>query len=247
MKVLSIIPARGGSKGLPGKNIRPLAGHPLIAYSILASANARLVDKTLCSTDSEEIAAVARSYGAEVPFLRPNEISGDFSTDIEFIQHAVEWYAEHENYHPDYIVQLRPTSPIRPVGIIDGSIARLEQDEMATSLRVVTKAPLTPYKMWRVSDDESRLEQLLYMDDNAEPFNSPRQKLPQIYWQIGILDVIKTETITKGNSVSGHQIIPHIVDQSFAIDIDDIASFEKAAAAMEQLDCYNFNNFSIDK
>lgn len=82
--VLSIIPARGGSKGLPGKNIRPLDGHPLIAYSILASVNSKAVDKTLCTTDSEEIADVARSYGAEVPFLRPDGISGDFSTDIEF-------------------------------------------------------------------------------------------------------------------------------------------------------------------
>ena len=114
MEILAIIPARGGSKSIPRKNIRPLAGHPLIAYSIAAGRQSRLVTRTIVSTDDEEIAAVARQYGAETPFLRPAEFAQDNTTDFPVFTHALGWLKEHEGYQPDIIVQLRPTSPIRP-------------------------------------------------------------------------------------------------------------------------------------
>ena len=109
-KVLALIPARGGSKGLPGKNLRQLAGHPLIAYSIAAGLQAKMVDKVICSTDSHSTAKIAQQYGAEVPFLRPNEISQDLSPDIDFFQHAIAKLSE-TGYRPDIIVQLRPSDP----------------------------------------------------------------------------------------------------------------------------------------
>jgi len=118
-KVLALVPARGGSKGIPRKNIRDFAGHPLIAYSIAAGLHAALVNRVIVSTDDEEIAEVARQYGAEAPFLRPAEFAQDQSLDLPVFQHALEWLAEKENYHPDVVVQLRPTSPVRPPGFVD--------------------------------------------------------------------------------------------------------------------------------
>src|SRR5512145_3318540 len=117
-EVLAIIPARGGSKGIPRKNIRNFAGWPLIAWSIAAAQQAESVTRLLVSTDDEEIAAVARQYGAETPFLRPAEFAQDATTDLPVFEHALKWLAEHENYRPDVVVQLRPTSPIRPRGMV---------------------------------------------------------------------------------------------------------------------------------
>ena len=113
-EVLAIIPARGGSKGIPRKNIRPFAGYPLIAYSIAAGLQAKTVTRVIVTTDDDEIAEVARSYGAETPFLRPAELAQDLTTDLPVFQHALNWLASHEDYHPDVIVHLRPTSPVRP-------------------------------------------------------------------------------------------------------------------------------------
>src|SRR6202142_2761570 len=114
--ILALIPARGGSKGLPGKNLRPVLGHPLLAYSIAAAKSSRLITRTICSTDDAAIAAVARQYGAETPFMRPAELAGDETLDLPVFQHALAWLEEHENWRADIVVQLRPTSPVRPPG-----------------------------------------------------------------------------------------------------------------------------------
>jgi len=121
-EILTIIPARGGSKGIPRKNIRNFAGSPLIAWSIAAARQSEFVTRIVVSTDDEEIAAVARSFGAETPFLRPAEFAQDQTTDLPVFEHALQWLAEHENYHPEVVVQLRPTSPIRPRDCVDGAI-----------------------------------------------------------------------------------------------------------------------------
>jgi CMP-N-acetylneuraminic acid synthetase len=115
-EVLALIPARGGSKGIPRKNIRDFSGYPLIAWSIAAAKQSELVTRVIVSTDDEEIAAVARAWGAETPFLRPAEFAEDKTTDLPVFVHALAWLAENENYRPDVVVQLRPTSPIRPSG-----------------------------------------------------------------------------------------------------------------------------------
>ncbi len=120
--ILAIIPARGGSKGIPRKNIRNFVGYPLIAYSIAASLQSELVTRTIVSTDDEEIAAVAREYGAETPFLRPAVFAEDNTTDLPVFEHALNWLVENEDYHPDVVVQLRPTSPIRPPGCVDDAV-----------------------------------------------------------------------------------------------------------------------------
>ena len=238
--ILAIIPARGGSKGLPDKNILPLAGYPLIAYSIKAALDSPSISRVIVSTDSERIAAEAIRFGADVPFLRPADISGDFSTDLEVFSHALQWLSQHENYLPDYVVQLRPTSPFRTIDMIESCIQKLTNSSF-DSLRIVTKSFHTPYKMWRVNDLESPMEPLLTHPKFEEPYNQPRQKLPEIYWQIGTLDVIKTEVITEQKSMSGRQILPHIIDQEFAVDIDDITSFRRAEELIRKYDCVKFD------
>ncbi len=121
-EVLAIIPARGGSKGIPRKNIRPFAGHPLIAYSIAAALQAGSVSRVIVTTDDKEIGAIARQYKAETPFLRPNELAGDDTLDLPVFKHALTWLAENENYHPDLVVHLRPTTPLRPPDLVDNAV-----------------------------------------------------------------------------------------------------------------------------
>ena len=113
-EIMALIPARGGSKGIPRKNIRNFNGFPLIAWSIAAGLQAESVTRTIVSTDDAEIAEVARQWGADTPFLRPAEFAQDKTTDLPVYQHALQWLAENENYKPDVVIQLRPTSPIRP-------------------------------------------------------------------------------------------------------------------------------------
>jgi len=152
-EVLALIPARGGSKGIPRKNIRDFAGAPLIAYSIAAGLQARHVTRVIVSTDDEEIAAVARQWGAETPFLRPAEFAQDDTTDLPVFQQALAWLAEHENYHPDFVVQLRPTSPVRPVGLIDEAIDLMLTNPQADCVRGVVPSGQNPFKMWQIEPD----------------------------------------------------------------------------------------------
>ena len=113
-EVLAIIPARGGSKGIPRKNINLFANFPLISYSIVAALQAESVTRVIVSTDDEEIAAVSRQWGAETPFIRPAELAQDHTTDLPVFQHALQWLKEHEGYPPDLVIHRRPTSPLRP-------------------------------------------------------------------------------------------------------------------------------------
>ena len=233
-EVLAIIPARGGSKGLPGKNTRPLAGHPLVAYSIAAGLQAKLVNRVICSTDSQEIAEIARRYGAEVPFLRPEHLAADESPDIDAFQHVIKELAGREGYRPDIIVQLRPTSPVRQPGQVDAGIQLLIDNPETDSIRGVTPSPATPYKMWRIDND--LLEPLLTIDGVAEPFNMPRQALPEVYWQTGTLDIMRTSVIDSG-SMTGNEIRPFVVDQEHAVDIDHLESFIRAERVISTIEC----------
>jgi N-acylneuraminate cytidylyltransferase len=240
-KVLALVPARGGSKGLPNKNILALLGHPLIAYSIRAGLQCPLIHRTIVSTDSPTIAAVAREYGAEVPFLRPAELAQDLSRDLEVFQHALHWLAEHEGYQPDLIVQLRPTSPVRFAADLEEGIRRLAGHPAATSLRAVTPSPITPFKMWWVDAPEQPMRPLLHLPDVKEPFNEPRQHLPQTYWQTGTLDIIRRETLLASGSMTGGQILPFVIDNRYAVDIDDLSSFDRAAQVISLTDCIKFD------
>ncbi len=218
-EVLAIIPARGGSKGIPRKNIREFAGYPLIAYSIAAGLQSKHISRVVVSTDDAEITAVAKDYAAEVPFMRPLALAGDDTLDLPVFEHALTWLAENEGYKPDLVVQLRPTSPLRPVNLIDRAIRLMLDHPEADSLRGVVPAGQNPHKMWRI-DSEGRMTPLLTVEGIKEPYNALRQALPPVYWQTGHIDVIRPETILEKHSMSGDVILPLIIDPKFTVDID---------------------------
>jgi len=226
-EVLAIIPARGGSKGIPGKNIREFAGFPLVVYSIAAGRQAKTITRVVVSTDSEEIAAVSRQYGAETPFLRPSEFAQDNSLDLPVFRHALEWLAQRENYHPDVVVQLRPTSPIRPRTCVDDAVKLLLDHPEADSVRGVVPAGQNPHKMWRVDPVSGQMRPLLTVDGVKEPYNAPRQVLPPVHWQTGHIDAIRPDTILKKNSMSGDVILSLLIDPRFTVDIDTPADWPK--------------------
>lgn len=215
--IVAIIPARGGSKSIPGKNIKELGGYPLIAYSIAAGLESELADRVIVSTDDDEIAAVAKRFGAEVPFMRPSELALDQTADLPVFQHALEYMRTVEARMPDVVVHLRPTSPFRPSQCVDEAVRILLKDPAADSVRSVVPAGQNPYKMWYLESDamvpliDTQLE---------EAYNMPRQLLPAVYWHAGHIDAIRTRTVIDQNSMTGKRILPCIIDPVFAVDLD---------------------------
>jgi CMP-N-acetylneuraminic acid synthetase len=215
-EVLALIPARGGSKSIPRKNLAPIAGHPLVAWSIAAALESRRVTKIVVSTDDEEIRETARRYGALVPFLRPANLAEDDTPDLPVFQHALTWLAREWGFRPEFVVQLRPTSPLRPLGCVDLAVGLLEAQAEADSVRAVTAPTQNPYKMWRIEGPHLRP---LIDEGIVEAYNMPRQRLPQTYWQTGHLDVARRVTLLRG-SMTGARILPYVVEPRFALDID---------------------------
>ena len=217
-RVVSIIPARGGSKGIPRKNLENLKGCPLIVHSIRTSLECPLIERTIVSTNDKEIAEIAIENGAEVPFMRPEEISLDSSLDFPLFKHAIDWLKENENYRPNIIVQLRPTSPFRPHHLISKAIEKFVEFGTADSLRGVSVSSITPYKMYKI--ENKLLHPVLTLDDTFESYNMPRQLLPKVYLHGGWLDIFWTKTLEKYNSITGNIILPFIIDNKLADDIN---------------------------
>lgn len=230
-EVLALVPARGGSKSIPRKNIRPFAGHPLIAYSIAAGLAAETVTRVIVTTDDDEIADISRRYGAETPFLRPAEFSQDQTPDLPVFQHALRWLAENEGYMPEIVVQLRPTSPLRRVWHIDQAVRCLLEHPGADSVRTVCEPFQNPFKMWRIAPDG--FMQPLVQTGHPEPYNQPRQVLPEVYWQTGYVDAAWADTMLKKNSMTGDHILPLVIDPSEWIDIDSPDDWHRAERLLE--------------
>lgn len=217
-EILALIPARGGSKSVPRKNIIPLLGKPMIAWAIETALNSKYITRVIVTTDDEEIATIAKQYGAEVPFLRPADISGDLATDVEFHRHALEWLCNHENYMPDMVINLRPTPPARKTEIIDKAIETFAAHPDIDTLRSVQLANESPYKMWTI-DEHGYMKAVAPLDTVAEPYNQPRQLLPVVYWQNGYVDITRPRVVLEMHSTTGHKILPFIIDEP-AADID---------------------------
>jgi YrbI family 3-deoxy-D-manno-octulosonate 8-phosphate phosphatase len=226
--VLAIIPARGGSKGIPRKNVRIFAGFPLIAFSIAAGLQSRKVTRVLVSTDDEEIAEISRRLGAETPFMRPTELAGDRTLDLPVFQHALMWLAEHEDYHPDAVVHLRPTTPIRPPNLVDRAVKLMLSRPDADSVRGLTSVRQTPFKMWLVNGKDQPIRPLTNVPGIEEAYNAPRQILPAVYTHTGLIDLIRPNTILKLNSMSGKAILPIMFDQGYDIDLDTPEDWKSA-------------------
>jgi CMP-N-acetylneuraminic acid synthetase len=225
-QVLALIPARGGSKGIPRKNINAFAGHPLIAYSIAAALQAETVTRVVVSTDDQEIAEVARAFGAETPFLRPAELAADRTTDLPVFQHALNWLAEHEDYQPEIVLHLHATSPVRPPGFVDQAVHLLHELPQAECVRSVVAPGQNPYKMWRIDPQSGRMIPLLTVPGIAEPYNTPRQQLPAVYLQTGHVNAIRPAIIL-GGSMTGQVILPIVIDARYEVDLDTLADWER--------------------
>lgn len=218
--IISIIPARGGSKGVPGKNIRNLYGYPLIAYSITASKNSKKISRTIVSTDSEEIASIAKEFGAEVPFLRPPEISGDNSTDLELFNHIINWFENNEGILPQFMVHLRPTTPLRDPKKIDEAIELIKGNIQATALRSVHELAEPPHKVFQL-DSCGMLKGFFPDDLRPEYYNLPRQLLPKAYHPNGYVDIIKTDLVKANHALHGNNILGFITPEVTEVDLPE--------------------------
>lgn len=224
--VLAIIPARGGSKGIPRKNLYPILGKPLIAYTIEAALLSSYIDRVLVSTDDEEIAEVAKKYGAEVPFLRPKNIAADKTPDLPVFRHALLWLKKNENYQPDMVVHLWPTSPLRKPKDINQAIILLQKNPKAHSVRSITMPSQTPFKMWR-ADMGKYLKPILEKEypklyKKSQPHSLPRQTLPKIFVQTGYIAVIRPEIILKSGSMFGSNVLPYLHKADLYTEFDSL-------------------------
>lgn len=218
--VIALIPARGGSKGVPKKNLYSVQGYPLIAYSIVAARACVNIDKVIVSTDSEEIAAIARQYGADVPFLRPSQYSQDSSADADFVKHALNWFNENGIF-PDLFVHLRPTTPLREPILIDQAIDKIKQFSSATSLRSAHLCPESPFKWFLLEENFFRG----ITTDSMDFINNPRQQFPQVYVPNGYVDILKIQNIRETGTIHGNKVLSFITPT--CIEIDSIDDFRR--------------------
>ena len=231
-EILALIPARGGSKGIPRKNIKVVAGKPLIAYSIEQALASRFITRTIVSTDDPEIAQVAREFGAKVPFMRPGEFAQDLSPDIDVFRHALKWLRDREGYVCDLVVHLRPTGPVRRVELIDQAIELILNNPEADSLRSVSTPIQTPYKMWKIA--EGCLKPILSIDGITETYCLPRQSLPDVYWQNGYVDIVRPFVVLELGMMCGHRVIPFVVEEPM-LEIDYEEDIPRVEAALLKL------------
>ena len=215
---VAFIPARQGSKRVPGKNVRPFSGHPALAYSIAPAIASGVFDAVIVSTDSAEIAAIARHYGAEVPFLRPAAFATDTSPDIEWLSDALTRLRE-QGRTWDCFSLLRPTSPFRSADTIRRAWARFVGQPDADSLRAVEKCAQHPGKMWLVNGD--RMEPLLKDAPAGRPWHStPYQALPPIYVQNASLEIAWTRVVFEQGTIAGDVLVPFVTDGYEGFDIN---------------------------
>jgi CMP-N,N'-diacetyllegionaminic acid synthase len=243
-KIYAIIPARGGSKGVPKKNIKMLGGFPLIAYPIAAAKLSPSVERIIVTTDSEEIADIARKFGAEVPFMRPAEISGDKATDLEFMVHAINWFKENEGNAPEYWVELRTTTPLRKPADIDAAFEMIKVHPDATSLRSGHEIRESPYKLFGIKDDF--FVGLFPDDPRPEYYNLPRQSFPPVYQPNGYVDILKTSYIDEHNKQHGDKMLAFPSPDTGEIDGPNDFPFIEFKLQNEEWEIYEYlkKNFS---
>lgn len=217
--IVALIPARSGSKGVPHKNIKSLGGRPLIEWTIQACLKSRLIDRVIVSTDSQEYADIATKLGVEAPFLRPMEISGDRSTDFEFVLHALDWFANHGG-EPNYLVHMRPTTPYRAPEVIDQAIEAFQWQTKATALRSVHEMPESAYKTFEIAP--SGQLKLLGSDSTAlDAANNARQQFPRTYQANGYVDVLSTRFVRNNGRIHGDWVMPFITPTAVEVDTED--------------------------
>lgn len=229
-EIIAIIPARSGSKGISDKNIKLLAGKPLLAYSIAASQLAANINRVIVSTDSQRYANIAREYGAEVPFLRPEEICCDMSTDYQFIKHALDWFKDNEGRQPKYLVHIRPTTPLRNPISIEAAIEMIRNNSKATALRSVHEMSESAYKMMEIED--RYLKCVCSGSFNLDEANNPRQNFNKTYSPNGYVDIIVSSYVMENQKIHGDHVLSYVTEHVVEVDtIDDFDYLEYKVAS----------------
>ena len=229
-QVMAIIPARGGSKGLPGKNIKHLCGKPLISFTIKAALECDSIDETIVSTDYKEIAEIAEKYGARVPFMRPCELSEDDTSTIDVIFHAIDWLEKYKSYRPEYILLLQPTSPLRRTKDINVAI-KILKNKKAGAVVSVCKTDHHPWWSNTLPAD-GRMKDFLKKDI----LNRRRQDLPVYYRLNGAIYLARTDYIRKYNGFFGPDTFAYKMPREHSIDIDSILDFKLAELLYNKTD-----------
>lgn len=238
LNIIALIPARSGSKGIPHKNIKLYKGIPLMAHSIILAKKCKYINNVYVSTDSQQYANIATEYGAEVPFLRPVELSDDLSPDYDCFKHFLEWMIHHKQVLPDIIIHLRPTYPNRTIHLLNLSIELfINEYNNYDSLRSVVPYKKTPFKMYHINYDSNNNNLLIpFLKDDpyhrfVEPYNQARQNFPETFLHNGCIDIVKSSVILNNNLLSGSRIFPFIMDEDETNDIDDLDDFSKSEKA----------------
>jgi CMP-N,N'-diacetyllegionaminic acid synthase len=215
LKILAVIPARGGSKGIQNKNIVDIGGHPLIKYTIDAAQKSKMLSDFIVSTDSAEITKVAKANGAMVPFKRPKRLSDDQALSLPVMQHAIGFMEENRGYLYDYVIMLQPTTPLRQTEDIDNAINLLIDTDADSVLSVVDVQGYHPLRMKRIVD--GRL--INYIDQGYENMK-PRQKLPHVYIRNGAIYATRRNTLMIENTFTGDDTRAYIMSSERSVNID---------------------------
>jgi CMP-N-acetylneuraminic acid synthetase len=221
-KILGIITARGGSKSIPRKNIKELAGKPLIAYTILAAKESKYLTKCIVSSDDQGIIRVSKEYGAEAPFVRPAELAQDNSTSIEVVRHAIGWLKENGKQEYDYIMILQPTSPLRTGYDIDECIKKIVEEDADSVMSMVELIDFSPKKMKKIENGLI----LPWIEDEGKQ-SSRRQDLTKVYKRNCAIYLTKTDLIEKGD-LFGKKSLAYIMPEDRSVDINTLFAFELA-------------------
>jgi len=231
-KVVAFIPARAGSVRVPDKNIRMLAGHPMMAYSIVAAINADIFSDVIVCTDSAKYADIAMHYGAEVPFLRSTQISGEKSPDIEWVKFALAELQKKGRYY-EYFSILRPTSPFRQPETIKRAWSQMKSNPKADTLRAIEKCTQHPGKMWKVENDQ--IKPIMPYEIDGQPWHSNQySNLPEIWVQNASLEIARTSVVDDFGKITGDFIIPFFTKAFEGHDINSEDDFEWANTAVEK-------------
>ena len=232
LRVLGVVTARGGSKGIPGKNLKLLAGKPLIAYTLESAEASAVFDRVILSTDDEEIAAAARDRGCEVPFMRPPELARDETPHLPVLQHAVSWLETHEHYLPDVVMILQPTSPLRRAEDIRNAVellARTGADSVLTVSEV--SAHEHPMRMLRVDDDSTAT--LFVTGEPVRRRINRRQELPAAWLMNGAIYAFRAAVLSSAEpSLYGERTVALPVPHPYGLSIDDPHDWLAAEAAL---------------
>lgn len=226
--ILGVITARGGSKGIPHKNIKELAGKPLIVYTIKAAQKSKYLTRCIVSTDDQEIADIARDYGADVPFLRPQELARDSSTSIDVVKHALNWLKDNRKEQYDYLMILQPTSPLRTGDDIDQCIKKIVDTNTDSVMSMVELEDMSLKKLKKINNDII----LPYIEEEGK-FSSRRQDLKKIYKRNCAIYLTKTEFILK-NDLFGKVSRPYIMPIERSVDVNKSIDFKIAEFFLEQ-------------